>query len=1413
MLNNALSIGLLLILKLLSFTGNDKSSSFGPTDFEVSTTATCIDGEVTVTYTGDAPATASFNWDFDGATINSGGSTTGLGPFNISWPVADEATKTIILTVTVDGNSSTNIKTVSLSPTITNQISESICEGDFFLFGTDKLTEADTYVKTFTSPTTGCDSMVTLTLTVNPVHNVQIDANICQGDFFLLGTDRLTVTDTYVKTFQSVHGCDSMVTVNLTVFPTFNMEITEEICQGESYLFGTSQLTTSDTYTEVFQTASDCDSTVVLNLIVHPNSFQTIDTTICEGESFLLGEETLTETNVYTRVLLDQNGCDSTVTVNLTVAPVYNRTVNAAICEGETYVLGTESFDQTGNYEKSFLTQEGCDSTIMLNLTVFPSYDLEVNETICEGETFMFDNEGFSREGTYPKTFQSVDGCDSIVTLNLTVLPVSFGQDSVTICEGDLYLFEGDSLRTSGSYSKTFTGANGCDSTFTVELTVIGLDTLRLADSFCEGDIYRFGNQSIDQPGEYAMTFASSNGCDSTVVLDLTMNPSYSESFEVNLCEGETYEFADTTLTEEGLYTQTFQTAEGCDSIVTISLFINPRKAKFVTENICDEESYFFIDETLTEPGIYTKTIPSAVGCDSTVILTLIMGSNVEEPLAVSLCQGSTYTFGDEELSTSGTYVQNLKTVTGCDSTVVLNLFIESEIRITMEESICEGESYIFGTDTLATAGTYQKTFQSTAGCDSIVTLSLSLFTTKTTLLSETICNGEVYLFGTEVLSESGEYESVFTSAEGCDSTVTLSLTILEPMFRNKTEDICEGSSYVFDGEELTEAGLYQKSFVSTMGCDSVVTIKIVVTPIAQSITEVDICTGETYRFSGEIFGSTGTFSRMFSTDGICDSLATLILTVSDEIEVAIDTTVCTSAGFQLGTETIRDPGTYTRRFTSSGGCDSTVTLKLQVVDAFDIRLQETICEGETYLFGDSTLTRSGIYVQSFPSTQGCDSTVTIDLRVLGPVRNRVDLTMCEGDFTLFGDRNLTEAGTYIATFESSQGCDSVVTLNITLVPRQINTTEMTICEGEELLFGDSLLTTSGTYLNTFVRENGCDSVVSLQLEVKEKLITILEATICKGETYLFGNDTLTEANVYTRSFPAVTGCDSTVNLLLMVEGVEPARTVSDFSVCQPEAELTANLPEGTTGSWSVNSTGTTLTNDASPETLAMELSKGQNTFSWTLSTENCPDYSTDELAVTYAADFPIAENDFFGLITNQTEFNGNVVTNDQTAQLGMQGFSAELLDLPTAGSVSLFRDGSFNYFTDGAQNIDVTFNYLLINEMCPEFRDTAVVTLVLDSDTKTFDEVIGVTPNGDGVNDYFILPELRIFSQRYEDNELFIFNRWGDQVLHAKPYNNDWDGRGPSGIILPAGTYYYMAIFRTDTEDIKKDGMVVIVR
>lgn len=132
-------------------------------------------------------------------------------------------------------------------------------------------------------------------------------------------------------------------------------------------------------------------------------------------------------------------------------------------------------------------------------------------------------------------------------------------------------------------------------------------------------------------------------------------------------------------------------------------------------------------------------------------------------------------------------------------------------------------------------------------------------------------------------------------------------------------------------------------------------------------------------------------------------------------------------------------------------------------------------------------------------------------------------------------------------------------------------------------------------------------------------------------------------------------------------------------------------------------------------------------------------------------------------------------------------------------------------YLTDLKTN---TAYHIRLNALCSSANKNVVSTETNFKTIKPQDDPAPdmITPNGDGANDTFIIPELADDPSKYPNNELVIVNRWGAVVYRAKPYKNEWAGTNQHGDDLPTGTYYYMMRLDIANGEIKT-GDVLVVR
>ncbi len=164
--------------------------------------------------------------------------------------------------------------------------------------------------------------------------------------------------------------------------------------------------------------------------------------------------------------------CFASDTIHIsTIQPNYI-TIYDTICGNETYDKYDFIADTTGEYVKRLINQYGCDSIITLYLTVNPTYNDTLYLVGC-GEGYNDDNFLIEQSGIYTRALQTIEGCDSIVTIVFKYVEPFVDSISAEIYKGDTFTMYGFNESTTGSYEMVYQDTNGCDSTYYLDLKVI----------------------------------------------------------------------------------------------------------------------------------------------------------------------------------------------------------------------------------------------------------------------------------------------------------------------------------------------------------------------------------------------------------------------------------------------------------------------------------------------------------------------------------------------------------------------------------------------------------------------------------------------------------------------------------------------------------------------------------------------------------------------------------------------------------------------------------------------------------------------------------------------------------------------------------------------------------------------------
>jgi len=126
------------------------------------------------------------------------------------------------------------------------------------------------------------------------------------------------------------------------------------------------------------------------------------------------------ESGDYEQHLTSIHGCDSIVTMHLTIADIAMHEWSHQTCE-DSFAWNETTYTATGDYEQTFSTIEGCDSIVTLHLNMFDAYDITTDSTVCG--SFVWNGSEYTESGHYEQLLVSHGGCDSLVRMNLTILP------------------------------------------------------------------------------------------------------------------------------------------------------------------------------------------------------------------------------------------------------------------------------------------------------------------------------------------------------------------------------------------------------------------------------------------------------------------------------------------------------------------------------------------------------------------------------------------------------------------------------------------------------------------------------------------------------------------------------------------------------------------------------------------------------------------------------------------------------------------------------------------------------------------------------------------------------------------------------------------------------------------------------
>ena len=897
---------------------------------------------------------------------------------------------------------------------------------------------------------------VPVTITVNNPTTATVAVTACGSYTWPLNNTPYTASGSHTVTLPGANsvGCDSTVTLNLTINQPTSSTFTASACSSYTWAENNVVYTATGLYPIVVGlNDAGCDSTVILDLTINQTS-STFTASACSSYTWAENNATYTASGLYPIVVgLNDAGCDSTVILDLTINQT-SSTFTAAACGPYTWAENNVVYTVSGLYPIVVGPNDaGCDSTVILDLTINQPTTATVAVTECGSYTWPLNNATYTASGSHTVTLPGANsvGCDSTVTLNLTINQPTSSIVTATACGSYTWAENNATYTASGSHTVTLAGANsvGCDSTITLNLTINQPTSSTFTASACSSYTWAENNVVYTASGLYPIVVGPNDaGCDSTVILDLTINQT-SSTFTASACSSYTWAENNVVYTASGLYPIVVGLNDaGCDSTVILDLTINQTSSTF-TAAACGPYTWAENNVVYTASGLYPIVVgPNDAGCDSTVILDLTINQPTSSTVTVSACTSYTWAEDNATYTASGSYPVVLAgaNANGCDSTVTLILTINQPTTATVAVTECGSYTWPLNNTTYTASGSHTVTLAgaNSVGCDSTVTLNLTINQPTTATVAVTECGSYTWPLNNTTYTASGSHTVTLAGANsvGCDSTITLNLTINQPTSSSVSVTACGSYTWAENNATYTASGSHTVTLAgaNSVGCDSTVTLNLTINQPTTATVAVTECGSYTWPLNNTTYTASGSHTvTLAGANSVgCDSTVTLNLTINQPTTATVAVTECGSYTWPLNNTTYTASGSHvvTLAGANANGCDSTVTLVLTITGlptatatdngnatitaSAGASYQWINCATNTAIAGATTqtytVTANGNYAVVVTNAGGCSDTsscVTIDYIGLteitdasiqvfpNPTNNDVTITMTAAEATV----------------------------------------------------------------------------------------------------------------------------------------------------------------------------------------------------------------------------------------------------------------------------------------------------------------------------------------------------------------------------------------------------------------------------
>ena len=375
----------------------------------------------------------------------------------------------------------------------------------------------------------------------------------------------------------------------------------------------------------------------------------------------------------------------------------------------------SEAQIKEGMYRKFPTNQSG----LMLQYSYEDGVPYKVNTSVSS----IVDNSSYTNSGA-AKNFRMTDSTSNFVLGRSFCDTIAYAKFSLGRCVSYLLPSKKKTISKSGVYQDTIMSYRGCDSVMTITLTILKPSATNITIVQCDSFILPMNKTVVKKSAKYVEKIRNAVGCDSVISFFVTILKKDTTYFSLVGCNSVTLKNKlKTEVYKSGLYIDSLKGYKGCDSFVRYTVVIKKpslvkRTLKICKFLVCPSN----INKIFKKPGIYNDTLANAIGCDSVIEYT-VNSSSSYGVVNLTTCAAVKSPSKNYTWTKSGTYKDTLlnRNTACCDSFITMNLIINSPTSQNLKVTNCRSYTTPSGRHTVTNTSFVNDTLRTKGGCDSLI--------------------------------------------------------------------------------------------------------------------------------------------------------------------------------------------------------------------------------------------------------------------------------------------------------------------------------------------------------------------------------------------------------------------------------------------------------------------------------------------------------------------------------------------------------------------------------------------------------------------------------------------------------------------------------------------------------------------